>query len=1076
MNGNISETGIREDLEWFHRIGIGGVQNFDGAFLDEGGVVVPPSSPEPLTYMKAGWRQAFRHSVQLADQLGLEFSIASSPGWSETGGPWVKPSEAMKKLVWTETFIPGSAPYEGVLAKPSNVSGPFQNIPMRSPSTGQRGTQVPRFYADIATIAYRLPASEVPTASLNAKITSSAGGAINAHKLSDGDLAHAVLLPFENQPKAWIQFDFRKRQKIRAATLSLLRTEVWDADVPATLEASDDGHSFRLVSVLTRVHRPDRLEFSASQQTTSFPPVTARYFRVVFDRPSSSGLSTLKDEARAAHRITELILHEAPRVNRFEDKAGFASRQLNDDDATPQVDAAESLDRRSFINLTSRLRANGSLNWTPPAGRWVVLRFGYSLTGQTNSPASPAGTGFEVDKLNGSHVKRYLNAYLAAFEKTLPPRLFGRRGLTSMVTDSYEAGFQNWTDNMLERFRRLRGYDALPWLPVLAGRVVESSAASDRFSWDFRKTLADLIAEEHYGQISRSLHARGLERYGESHEVGRVFIGDGMEVKKTADIPMGAMWAGSNGETTQESADADILESASVSHIYGKRFVASESFTAYGYNKDHPAYSFAPEDLKPYADRMMSLGVNRFAIHTSVHQPDDRLGPGLGLGPFGQWFSRKETWANKASAWIEYLARSSYLLQQGQFVADIAYLYGDDTNLTSLFQNIAPPIPEGYAFDFVNSDALLHEMSVRGGRLVARSGMEYRVLVLDPSTHHMSLAVLRKIRELVKGGATVVGAPPVDSPSLADNEMEFRSLISEIWKHDAPYSVLGEQDVHLGQQITERLRMLRIEPDFSLAAADATRIRFIHRSLGVEGELYFVCNVDSTPRDINVSFRVTNKAPELWHADTAMISPVSYRVQDGRTVVPLSLEGHGAVFVLFRKSTVVNVLNVKPAVLVPLQTLAEPWEVSFEKGHGAPSTAHFDRLISWTESDDPGIQFFSGTATYSREIDVKPEWLIEPARLNIDLGLVKNIAEVFVNGRSVGIAWKAPFSLDLTHAAHVGLNQLDIKITNLWPNRLIGDRQPGQAKMAFAGFDPFEERSPLLPSGLLGPVVLFESQ
>jgi hypothetical protein len=1062
MNGNVTEEGVRLDLEWMSRVGIGGVQNFD---VGDALFGTPLVVEKPLEYLSPGWGQALHHSVTLAGELGLEFAIPSSAGWSESGGAWVKPREAMKKLVWSETAVQGGKAFEGRLTKPPQTTGLFQNVP--SVEWGLHGigkVEAPVYYADVATIAYRAPASEVSFASLEPKVTSSSG-VIDAARLSDGDLATTVSLPFGEGPHAWIQFSFPQPRRISAVTAVIGGpffgvNPILETREAGWLEASDDGQTFRKVADL-----PKR---GAPQQTVSFPPTAARVFRVVLERPEPSPLEQLGLTAPAvAHQIAELVLHTAARVNRFEDKAGYSTRQILDEDDTPAVAEADVVHKRDVINLTSRMRPDGSLDWSPPGGRWVVLRFGYSLTGSTNLSGSRAGRGLEVDKLNRAYVKSYIDTYLGEYERTLEAGPKGWHGIEFMVTDSYEAGPQNWTDDLLEQFRQRRGYDALPWLPVLAGRVIESAAASDRFLWDFRKTLGDLMAEAHYGQISTSLHQRGLGRYGESQESGRAFIGDGMEVKKTADIPMGAMWTTRVQGTTQENYDADVRESASVAHIYGKNLVAGESFTDYGSSP----YGFAPETLKPTADRELAMGLNRFVIHASVHQPDSRPGPGISLGPTGQWFTRKETWAEQAGGWISYLTRSSYLLQQGRFVADIAYAYGEDTNVTSLFNTSAPPIPEGYDFDFVNPDALLHELSVKDGRIVTRGGMEYRVLALDASTHRVSLPVLRKIRDLVRAGAVVVGARPSGTPSLADDEGEFRAMVAQLWGKTAGEHAVGLGKVVSNRSLGEVLAQMRIPRDVTFTKSSDAELRFVHRALE-EGDLYFVSNGTGRAQTVDASFRVSGKLPELWRADTGTIAPLSYRVENKRTLVPLKLEPDDAVFVVFRHPTRAQSAVVQEPTPEALATLEGSWDVSFPPDLGAPAHAHFDRLASWTDSADVGVKYFSGTATYEKTVRIPREWLQDHARVQLDLGTVKNVAEVLVNGRPLGVLWKAPFKLDITAALQAGDNRLQIRVTNLWPNRLIGDRQPGARPIAFATFDPFKADSPLLPSGLLGPVAL----
>jgi hypothetical protein len=1072
MNGNVTKEGARLDLEWMRRVGIGGVQYVDASFEFGTPDDTPRSGQSPVTYLSADWRDALQHSVALGTELGLEFTIDSSPGWSESGGPWVAPQQAMKKLVWSETWVEGGQPFIGKLIQPPATTGYFQNIPLARQGARDDCVEEPTHYADVATIAYRAPLCERPTLSGQPLVTSSAGP-IEAPCLCDGDLGTALSLPFGEGDRAWIQFTFTEPQRIQAFTVVLLRPSSWDLLLEPTsggfLEASDDGRTFRKIIDFGKSRF---FESSALQQTVSFQPTVARMYRLVFERPEPTPAEQMGLAAPPlAHNVAQLVLHTGARVHRFEDKAGFSTRQILERDGTVAVALEDAVRTADIMDLTSCMRPDGHLNSTLPPGRWIVLRFGYSLTGRLNTGASSAGRGLEVDKLNRKHVRAYMEAYLAEYERALGRDLMGTQGLRSMLTDSYEAGPQNWTDDMLEQFRQRRGYDARPWLPVLAGRVIESSAMSDRFLWDFRKTLADLMSESHYGEISRCLHERGLARYGESHEHGRAFIGDGMEVKKTADVPMGAIWAAGPPQLTGTVCDIDMRESASVAHIYGKNLVAGESFTAL--TLGDPPYGFAPENLKPLADRALAMGINHFAIANSVHQPDSTRGPGIGLGPFGQWFTRKETWAELAACWVGYLTRCSYLLQQGQFVADIAYVYGEDTNLTSLFHGSeVPQIPEGYNFDFVSPDALCNEFSTQDERLVTRGGMQYRVLVLDASMRRISVPVLRKIRELVRGGAILVGARATATPSMADDEAEFRAIVGELWPGVAGERPVGAGRVFADLPLAHVLERIQVLPDVSFSGTSTAKLRFVHRSLH-GGDIYFICADNACPLAIEPSFRVSGRVPELWRADTGAMAPLSYRVERGRTIVPLQLESQGAVFVVFRDPTSVQ-STVRPEsgieVLAPLDGA---WDVSFAPDVGAPSHVRFESLHSWTDSVDSGVRYFSGTATYCKTILIRGEWLRAGSRVLLELGSVKNLAEVLVNGRLMGTLWKTPFRLYIGDALHPGENRIEIKVTNLWPNRLIGDKQPGASRVAFATFDPFTADSPLLPSGLLGPVILW---
>ena len=1066
MNGNITKEGIRLDLEWMKRVGIGGFQNFDASLL------TPQVVEKRLVFMTPEWKDAFRYAATLADQLGLEMAIAGSPGWSETGGPWVPPAQAMKKLVWSETGVEGGRPTTFALPKPPSTSGPFQNIKGAGPlaaALGMENQPRPEYYADAAVIAFRVPDDELPMARLQPKITSSSGGQFDVAALTDGDFATAAPLP-KAPPgeRAWIQFEFANPRTIHALTLAV-RNVARNPFRPPTesgqeLEASDDGRQFRTIATVPGS--------GAVVNTVAFDEVTARFFRVTFRTmppPPGLGIDVPGFGTPApptTHNITELVLHTGARVNRFEEKAGFAVLPELYSSPTPAVKVKDAVSKSSVVDLTSRMRPDGTLDWTPPMGRWVVLRFGYSLLGVNNHPASPEGTGLEVDKLNRNYVKAYLDNYLGQYKDAVGP-LMGKRGLQYMITDSYEAGPQNWTDEMIAEFNKRRGYDIRPWLPVLTGRVVESAEASDRFLWDFRKTIADLTVEYHYGQITASLRERGMGRYTESHESGRHLIADGMDVKRDSDVPMGAMWTPRPG-TPSAGYEADIRESASVAHIYGQNTVAAESLTAAG-----GAWSWSPETLKPTADLELAAGLNRFVIHTSVHQPLSDKVPGFSLGPFGQWFTRHETWAEQAGPWVSYLARSSYMLQQGKFVADVIYFYGEDSNITALFGEKPPAVPAGYNFDYVNADALVNRLSVEGGRITTPSGMSYRALALDPNSRYMSLPVLRRVRDLVNAGASVVGSKPVATPSLSDDQKEFRAIADGLWGSGAGPTTYGKGKVYGSQTLAEALAAMQAGPDFQYTKPqNDTNLLFVHRRLP-DGEVYWVNNRNNRTETLEATFRVQDKAAELWYPETGKTEPASYRIVDGRTTVPLRLNPNEAVFVVFRKPATAQSRTLPRQVETAVVRLDGAWELSFQPDRGAPAGVNLEKLVSWSESADPGVKYFSGTGTYTQVLNAPSAWFESGARLWLDLGDVKNLAEVLVNGKQLGIVWKTPFRVDVTGAMKPGTNTVEVRVTNLWVNRLIGDQQPNVTrKYTFTTWPYYRANSPLLPSGLLGPVQL----
>lgn len=1063
MNGNISEEGIKLDLDWMHRIGIGGVTIFEGA------IRTPQVVPQRLIYMTPDWKKAFNYAVTDARSKGMEVAIASSPGWSETGGPWVQPAHGMKKLVWSATRAEGGRPFTGILAHPPQNDGTFQDfsVPGRIGPDGKITTP-PEYYADVAVVAYKIPAGDEPQSALNPQVTAS-GGTVNLPALSDGDVEQVALdLPTgPARSESWVQFDYGHPQTIQAVTLACPSDmiSVFDhdtGDIAPRLEASDDGVHFHAVTVIPFT--------SIVQSTVSFDPVTARYFRVVF---------TANPSRRPEHgiKITELVLHGGARTNEWEKRAGYANARNFYAIPNPSVAQQFIIPPSDVVDLTSKMKPDSTLAWTPPPGNWMVLRFGYSLTGHENGPAPAEATGLEVDKLDGADVKDYLDHYLTMYANTVGSNMLGKPGISYLLTDSIEVGPQNWTAGMFSDFQRLRGYDMRPWLPALTGVIIKSTDDTDRFLWDFRRTIGQLLAENHYGEIASDLHSHGMRYYSEALEMHRPSLGDDMEMRSHADVPMGALWTYPADGDPEPTYVADLRGAASIAHIYGQNLVGAESMTSRG-----PAWAWSPNSLKRIADLEFALGVNRFEIHESTHQPVPDLAPGLTLGPYGLWFNRNQTWADDAEPWVTYLARCSYLLQQGHYDADVAYFYGEEGPLTAVFGwKPATDLPKGYAFDFVNSDVILHELSFKDGTLVTPGGTSYRVLYLGGRSSRMTLTVLRKIADFVSQGAILVGNKPTDSPSLADNQVEFRLLVDRLWgrelpgvQHEHPY---GKGRVYSGMNADEALAALKVPEDFTYTRSrSGADLMFVHRKLN-DADLYFVDNRSGRAEDLDATFRVAGFAPELWDPATGTSQPASYSVIDSRTIVPLHLDPYGTVFVVFVKPTTAASFTAPKLAEAPIPTLDQAlnhdWNVSFQPDRGSPANMKFNSLTSWADNSNYGVKYFSGTATYSKTIEIPADTFKPGAHLWLDLGDVEDIARVEVNGKPTGVVWKAPFKIDLTGVLKPGSNQVSIAVTNLWVNRLIGDQQPwALRKYAFTDFTPYKVDSKLLPSGLLGPLHL----
>ena len=1037
IDGNISKEGIKADLEWMHRSGIAGFHQFDA-----GGAMMQMVAPvqEKVPYLGDTWKEAFSFAIHLADSLGMEIGIASAPGWSSTGGPWVSPEDAMKKLTWRTMEVEGGGKkaQKIVLPEPFRTIGKFQN--QDAGTYAAVFDVLPQWYRDVAVVAVRLPESYSSLEEMGAAVSAS-GGEFSVEMLSDGDLSNGAELPLNHSgTHSWIQYAFSGPQTIRALTLAGGENRDGFAAGPTYgnyLLCSDDGRSWTEVCRIPSC--------GVSQITMDIPETTARYFRLMVMNPvadMSYAAFGVPVTMPTGTRIHEFILHNDVRVNHAEGKAGFTSPADLWQHPTPRTDHPVT----EVVDLTDKVQ-DGILDWKIPAGRWRIYRFGASLTGKMNHPAPTEATGFEVDKLDVDAWTRYFRHYLELYRDSASG-LLGKRGIQYLMTDSYEAEQMTWTPRMEEQFRSRHGYDLRPWLPVLAGEIVGSSEVSECFLFDWRETLGDLFADN-YDRLNDILHDYGMKgRYTESHEGGRLYVGDGMDLKRSAAVPMSAIWTDAS-----TMAEADIRESASVAHLYGQKMVAAESFTASGMSGN--AYGYYPGNLKRTADLALASGLNRFIIHDSAHQSSDSLKPGLGLMIFGQWFHRHETWAEYARYWTDYLARNCYMLQRGTAVADILWYYGEDTNITGIYGQQLPDVPEGYAYDFLSPHALLNVLSVKDGNIVTESGMSYRILVLGEHTQQMSLEVLSKLDALVRAGATLCGSPPQKALGMKDDTAEFDRLVADIW-------YAGRTNVFTGS-LKATLKAAGVEPDFQ--AVSPTPLRYVHRADG-ESHIYWVCNFSDAPVTAALRFRDGSASCLVLNPENGKAVP---GVWDGMN---LFLEEGQALFLVFDPSIGENAYSVP--VIQGECLLNGPWTVVLS-GPGAPTSAlAMEKLVSLTESDDPAVKYFSGTTTYTNSFTIGKREKVQG--MEIDLGQVGEMADVYIDGKHVDFLWKAPYKTVSSDPLGPGTHTLEVRVVNLWPNRLIGDAQPGAEKYTYTVIPFYQATSPLKPSGLMGPVTLTKLQ
>lgn len=1037
LNGNITSNGITADLEAMRRVGIGGVLIME---VDQGAPV------GPVDFMGQPWRALFRHVHAEAKRLGLEVNMNDDAGWNGSGGPWIQPAQAMQEVTWAETNVVGPRRFEGALPQPLTRAG---------------------FYRDIAVQA--------------------------------------------------------------------------------------------------------------------FPSV------------------------------------DAFRISALESKAAYQRRDLPK--SGPAAETARSrIARVAVTNLTARLGADGRLAWEVPAGEWTLLRIGHTCTGAENAPAPKTGRGLECDKLSKEGIEANFAGLLAklATDNALPT-VPGPAGLVAGHIDSWENGSQNWTANLPAEFHQRRGYDLEPFLPVFTGRVLDNLEISERFLWDLRRTVSEMVIENYAGHFRRLAQAQGLRFTCEAYGSPCDFLPYGGQ----ADEPMGEFW------TPGGMALETCRGMASAGHVYGKRIIGAEAFTA----DDHERWREHPALLKALGDRAFCAGINRFVFHRYALQPWADYRPGMTMGPWGQHYERTQTWWEQTGAWHAYLARCQFLLRQGRFVAEVCHLQAEAP--PQGFGNYRHP---GYDWDELTDDAVLHRMTVQNGRIVLPDGMNYRLLALSDS-RAMTPRLLRKLKELVEAGATLVGPPPTQSPSLSGYpqcDQEVQALASELWG-DA--SAMPTQGVRRGRgrvfaQVSPDavLRQDQVPADFLCGQP----WRFIHRTTG-DAEIYFVANGQNSAATTSCSFRAPGKVPELWFPESGRLERAAvYESKDGLTRLPLTLGPSESVFVVFRETAPagdtlvqvrrdskpllsttpeprakIQVLQARYGVLTdpqrtrevrdklqqlldagdtsfPVARLAEgddpafgivktleaeyavadqrrhlsgtdpetiefstgpaasptrvqmltdatgqpwleaeiageyevvtaagqsrriivpslpppaairgPWEVRFPAGGGAPESVAFDQLDDWSKRPEAGLRHFSGTATYQTTFALPAEArpLAPETRCFLDLGRVAVIAQVRLNGRDLGTLWKPPFRVEATGLLQPDRNVLEVKVVNLWINRLIGDEslaedsdrnpdgtlkawpewvQRGQpspaARHTFTSWRLWKKSDPLVESGLLGPV------
>ena len=743
-------------------------------------------------------------------------------------------------------------------------------------------------------------------------------------------------------------------------------------------------------------------------------------------------------------------------------------------------------DVADVLDLTRNLSTDGMLRWDAPAGDWQVFRFGYTIGDHAYvSTSSDGWQGYAIDVYSAAAFQHYWDKIVEPLIADAGP--LAGKSLKYLHTDSWEVELANWTPTLRAEFQKRRGYDLRPWLPVLAGRVVNSREASDRFLFDYRQTLGDLGIDGHYRLFRDNAHKHGLLIHPESGGPHAVPI-DAQRCLGWDDAPMSEFWAWS---WTHRIGDANrffVKQPASAAHTCGHKFVFAEGFTTIGPHWQEKIW----DNLKPTFDKALCEGLNVLVWHAFVCSPDETGVPGQQYFA-GTHLNPKVTWWEKSAPFFGYIDRCQWMLQQGNFAADVLYYYGDHVpNFTQHKRTDPAHCQPGYDYDVITAEALIERATVQDGKIFLPDGIHYRVLVL-PDRDVISLPVLKKIKELVAAGATVIGPKPAHGETLdnlASADAEVVKLADELWG-----GKVGAGRVIAGKTAREVLLADGVPPDFEAERQAPSRpespaesqlagtvpgapwdVDFIHRTDG-RTEIYFVANRTNSAATATVAFRVAGKAPELWNAVTGERKfATAYEEKGGRTFVPLDFAPCGSWFVVFREAAAAHpaLAKANSAELKPLQEISGAWTVHFDPKWGGPETAQFDELVSWPTRSEPGIKFYSGTAVYKKTFDLPPPATgHRPPAILLDLGNVRELAEVKVNGKSCGVVWCPPFRVDVTDAVKSGENKLQIEVVNFWPNRLIGDASlPKEQRLTRTNIRKLTAQTPLEPAGLLGPVRL----
>lgn len=1014
INGNISKEGVVKDLHAMKEVGIN--RAFIGNIGDQAGI---PHGAVKL--FSDEWWEIMHTALKTAGELDIEIGIFNCPGWSQSGGPWVKPEQAMRYLASSETRLKGPQSLQIKLDKPTSE------------------------FEDVKLLAYPIPASyrDNLLEKQGTVITCSSASMRNGTRflLPEGESSMSITLATDEPVRSLVFYP----------------ENIVYTDVDFQLFEAGAYKTVRSFTV-NRTNANLNVGFDPfAPVAIALPETQAQTYRLLF-RNTNKG-ATFRRIQLSATPVVERYA-EKSLAKMFQTPLPYWHDYLWE--VQPEVtDASLLIDPASVLDLSDKLDAEGNLTWEVPAGEWLVMRTGMTPTGVVNAPADPEGRGLEVDKMSKSHVAAHFDAFLGELLRRIPEA--DRKTWRVVVEDSYETGGQNFTDGFLTEFREQYGYDPVAFLPVLKGYTIGSPELSDRFLWDLRRLVADKVAYDYVGGLKEVSNKHGLTTWLENYGHWG-FPGEFLQYGGQSDEIGGEFW--SEGEL----GNIENRAASSAAHIYGKTKVSAESFTSGG-----PHFARYPKTMKQRGDRFFTEGINNTLLHVYIQQPYEEKNPGMNAS-FGNEFNRKNTWFSHLDLFTDYLKRCNYLLQQGTYVADAAYFIGEDVpKMTGVCD---PALPKGYSFDYINREVLMTRASVVDGKLTLPDGLQYRVLVL-PKQETIRPDLLARIAAFVRDGAVVLGPRPSRSPSMQnypEADKEVQAIAAELWGAVDGVQVkqarVGKGLVCSGMTMEEVFDLIGVKPDMETNAADP--LLFIHRRIG-DADMYFVSNQSEERVNVSPRFRISGRQPELWNPIEASVRDLPAFQMDGQTTaVPLQLKPLESAFIVFRRSAgagnekVLSVNFPNPNLLV---TLDGPWEVSFDPAKGGPKEpVRMETLSDWTLSENADVKYYSGEAVYRNQFDLSN---IPEGEVYLDLGEAAVMAKVSLNGEYVGGAWTAPWRVRITDMLKTGNNAVEIRVVNNWVNRLIGDsRLPESKRTTWAPVNPYTPESPLQRSGLLGPVTV----